>query len=109
MVVGERRDHGNTNAEHGQHHRGHQPVKKPHGNRKLLRVRRHPDAHFCTSAGVIALGSFFSTARLVNDFEKTAYRALSKGSLDGAMPTGNTNGSKLTSRQFPGASDSTSS
>ena len=69
MVVGERRDHGNTNAEHGQHHRGHQPVKKPHGNRELLRVRRHPDAHFRTSEGVIALGSFFSPARLVNDCE----------------------------------------
>ena len=31
VVVGERRDHRNTNAEHGQYYRGHQPVKKPHG------------------------------------------------------------------------------
>ena len=60
VVVGERRDHGNTNAQHGQDHRGHQPVQKPHGNCELLRVRRHPDAHFRTSEGVIALGVFAS-------------------------------------------------
>jgi hypothetical protein len=46
---------------------------------------------------VIALGCFASPARLVNDREYTAERALSKGSSEGAMPTGNTRGSKLIS------------
>ena len=46
---------------------------------------------------MIALGSFFSPARLVNDCEYTADRALSKGSSDGAMPAGSTKGSKLRS------------
>src|SRR5215467_9415183 len=50
-----------------------------------------------TSAGVIAGGCFVSPARLVNDCEYTADRALSKGSSDGAMPAGSTKGSKLRS------------
>src|SRR5258705_12852719 len=49
------------------------------------------------SAGVIALGCLVSPARLVNDCEYTAERALSNGSSDGAMPAGNTKGSKLRS------------
>jgi len=45
-----------------------------------------------TSAGVIALGCFASPARLVNDCEYTAERALSSGSSEGAMPAGSTKG-----------------
>ena len=39
----------------------------------------HAHSPFRTSAGVIALGCFVSPARLVNDCEYTAERALSNG------------------------------
>ena len=68
VVVTERCDHRDADAEHGQHHRGHQPVQEPHGTIELPPFRRL-GAHFRTSAGVIALGSFFLPARLVNDCE----------------------------------------
>src|SRR6266403_1925860 len=98
MVVGDRCDHGNTNTQHGQDRRGHKPVQEPHTRVELPLLGGHPNAHFRTSEGVIALGSFFSPALLVNDCEKTADRALSRGSSDGVMPAGKTNGSKFMSR-----------
>src|SRR5437899_162854 len=97
MVVGQRGDHGNADAKHGQDHRGHRPVQQPREGGELVAFRWHPHSPFRTSAGVIALGCFVSPARLVNDCEYTAERALSKGSSDGAMPAGNTSGSKLIS------------
>jgi len=69
MIVGKRCHHRNANAEHSQHHCGGKPVKKSHESCELPLLRGHGDAHFPTSDGVIALGSFFSPARLVNDWE----------------------------------------
>src|SRR5207237_7092258 len=95
MVVDQRGDHGNADAEHGQDHRGHRPVQQPREGGELARFARHPHSPLRTSEGVIALGCFVSLPRLVNDCEYTAERALSKGSSDGAMPAGSTRGSKL--------------
>src|SRR5882672_1214089 len=97
MVVVQRGDHGNADAKHGQDHRGHRPVQQPREGGELAALGGHFQSPLRTSAGVIALACFFSPARLVNDCEYTAERALSKGSSDGAMPAGNTNGSKLMS------------
>src|SRR5882672_8903981 len=97
MVVVQRGDHGDADAEHGQDHRGHRPVQQPREGGELTALGGHPHSPFRMSAGVVALCCFVSPARLVNDREYTAERALSKGSSDGAMPVGNTNGSKLTS------------
>src|SRR5260370_22082454 len=97
MVVGQRDDHTDADAKHGQDHRGHRPVQQPREGGELAALGWHPHSPFHTSAGVIALGCFVSPARLVNDCEYTAERALSKGSSDGAMPAGNTRGSKLIS------------
>jgi hypothetical protein len=41
----------------------------------------------------MALGVFASPARRLNDCEYTADRALRRGSSDGAIPLGKTNGS----------------
>src|SRR6266446_757345 len=97
MVVGQRDDHGNADAKHGQDHRGHRPVQQPREGGELSALGRHSQSALRTSAGVIALGCFVSPARLLNDCEYTAERALSNGSSDGAMPAGNTRGSKLIS------------
>src|SRR5205085_3298833 len=86
-----------TDAKHGQDHRGHRPVQQPREGGELKALRCHAQFPLRTSAGVIALGCFGSPARLVNDCEYTAERALSSGSSDGAMPAGNTRGSKLRS------------
>jgi hypothetical protein len=44
-------------------------VKKSHPSCELLPLGRRPRIHFRTSDGVIALGTFISPARLVNDWE----------------------------------------
>src|SRR5205085_1428740 len=88
---------GDADAEHGQHHRGHGPVQQPREGGELAARGGHAQFPFCTSAGVIGLDGFGSPARLVNEREYTAERALSSGSSEGAMPAGNTKGSKLIS------------
>src|SRR6516225_7712706 len=98
VVIGQGGDHGDADAKHGQDHRGHGPVQEPGKGMELAVWGGHAQSPLCTSAGVIALGSFVSPARLVYDCEYTAERALSSGSSEGAMPAGNTRGSKLTSR-----------
>src|SRR5271156_4889155 len=95
MIIGQRGDHSNANAEHGQDHRSHHPVQQPRKSGELEGFGWHAHSPLRTSAGVIALGCFVSPTRLVNDCEYTAERALSKGSSEGAMPAGNTKGSKL--------------
>src|SRR5947208_16381045 len=97
MVAAQRHDHGDADAKHGQHHRGHGPVQEPRQDGELALFAGHPHSPLRTSAGVIALGCFASPARLVYDCAYTAERALSKGSSEGAMPAGNTKGSKLMS------------
>src|SRR5437868_10852858 len=97
MVVVQRGDHENADAKHGQDHRGHRPVQQPREGGELATLGCHSHSPFRTSAGVIVLGCFVSPARLVNDREYTAERALSNGSSEGAMPAGNTKGSKLIS------------
>src|SRR5438132_11737680 len=72
-------------------------MQHPREEGELASLRGHDQSPFRTSAGVIALGCFVSPARLVNDREYTAERALSSGSSDGAIPVGNTKGSKLIS------------
>src|SRR5258707_8919221 len=95
VVVGQRGDHGNADAKHGQDHRGHRPVQQPREGGELKALGCHSQPPLPTSAGVTALGCFVSPARLLNDCAYTAERALSKGSSDGAIPAGSTKGSKL--------------
>src|SRR5439155_11318959 len=97
MVAVQRDDHGNADAKHGQDHRGHRPVQQPREGGELKALGCHSQSPLPTSADVIALGCFVSPARLLNDCEYTAERALSKGSSDGLIPAGSTKGSKLIS------------
>ena len=69
MIVGERCHHRKTNAEHRQHQRGGEPVKQPHDSCELPLLGGRAHAQLRTSEGVTALGSFFSPARRVNDWE----------------------------------------
>ena len=102
VVVGQRGDHGDADAKHGQDHGGHRPVQQPREGGELAAFGWHRHSPLPTSAGVIALGCFVSPARRVNDCEYTAERRSSSGSSDGAMPAGNTRGSKLMSRRGTG-------
>src|SRR4029077_7129157 len=97
VVVGQRGDHGNADAKHGQDHRGHRPVQQPREGSELKALGCHAQSPLPTSADVIALGCLVSPARLLNDCAYTAERALSKGSSDGLIPAGSTKGSKLIS------------
>ena len=98
VVVTQRDHHGYADEKHCEKAGGHQPVKDPRRKRELNGTLGSGHGYFSTSAVEIALGSLRSPSRLVKDCEYAAERALSSGSSDGDIPSGNTSGSKLISR-----------
>jgi len=96
MIIGDRGDHGNAEAKHGQHHRGQDPVATTVRRRRIGFVD-FPWLFFLLYVrGVIALAAGLAGAP-VRTIGIDCRRALSTGSSEGAIPAGNVSGSKLMS------------